>query len=242
MSKSELEIIIIDSFKENYKDFPKGELLQSESPDFTIVNGDIKIGIEIAEVFQDSHASKGSKLKQIESVQKKFEESLMEAIQKHTEKHLVLGVELVSPHTIASNMIEALVKECLPSCLEFIMNNESYNTIHLSNHYYQLHHPLPDEVDEIFIMIAPDHVPSFNDQSQGGTVSNLEFRHIEPTLKRHSEALFKYKPCNEYWLLIREGNYYAGSFQDVDIPVPIQSAFDKVFLLRTRHNEVIELK
>ena len=44
----------------------------------------------------------------------------------------------------------------------------------------------------------------------------------------------KYKICNEYWLVIRDGNYYAGSFNDVTIETPIQSKFDKVFIVRTR--------
>ena len=181
-------------------------------------------------------------MKQDESVQRQFEECLKEAIETKTDKHFVLGVTLTKGKTIAANKIDRVVHECLPSCWEFIWNNDLGANIHLSNDYYFLHHPLPDEVEDIYLQLLPDHIPSFTDNSQGGTVSNLEYKHIEPTLKRHTEAMAKYPPCDEYWFVIREGNYYAGTFDSVVIDTPIQSTFDKVFLLRTQHNELMELK
>lgn len=245
MEKREHELFIATKFKEKYNSFPEGELLQSEvgtNPDFILTTDTKTIGIEVAEVFQDSHLDNHSHLKRDESVQDKFENLLLEAIQQHTDKHIALGVTLSSHHTLASNRMKELVKQCRPSCMEFIWNNEVRSHIRLSNHYYDLNHPLPDEVDEIFIMILPENIPSFNDQSQGGTVSNLELKHIEPTLIKHSKAMTKYKPCDEYWFVIREGNYHAGSFQEVIIDTPIHSKFNKVFLLRTKSDEVLELK
>lgn len=240
--KDEQEWLIVNKFKECYKDFPKGDLTKDEQPDFRVVDGSKTVGIEVAEVFQDAHHHNHSHLKQDESVQNKFEKTLLEGTQQHTDKHFILGVTLSQERTIATNKLKELTKACLPSCLEFIWNNEIGSHIHLDNYHYFLHHLLPDEVESIYIMLLPDHIPSFNDQSQGGVVSNLQYKHIEPTLRRHTEALSKYKKCDEYWLLIREGNYYAGSFAEVNISVPIDTKFHRVFLIRTNTSEIIRLK
>lgn len=240
--KDKKEWFVINKFKDIYTKFPKGVLQKFEQPDFIIIDEKRTIGIELAEVFQDSHLGKHSQLKQQESVQDKFEKSLIEAIQQYTDKNFKIGVTFSGNRKIVINRIKELVKDCLPSCLEFIWNNEPYCSIHLSNHYHFLNNPLPDEVDEIFIMVSPKSILTFNDQSQGGTVSNLEYKHIEPTLLRHTEVMNKYSPCDEYWFVISEGNYYAGTFDKVNISTPIHSAFDKVFLLRTKTDEVIELK
>ena len=56
------------------------------------------------------------------------------------------------------------------------------------------------------------------------------------------KKLLTYRDCDQQWLLIREGNYYSGSFSDIEIDLPIESLFDKVFLFRTRAREIVELK
>lgn len=241
MPNQELEQYIIQTFKEYYENFPAGILIQGEKPDFTITDGDKVIGIEIAEVFQDSHLDKGSQLKRQEVTEDKFEKSLLKAIKNHTEKNIAIGVDFSTFHSFTVNEIDALVQECLPHPLEFIWNNNE-GSERIINHPSMFRFPLPKEVNSIWIYILSPEVPSFNTQSQGGTVSNLELQHIEPTLLKHQKAKAKYKPCDEYWLLIREGNYHAGSFSNVVIETPIESTFDKVFILRTRKQGVVELK
>ncbi len=48
MNKFEEEILVMDYFRDFYKDFPKGKLVKSESPDFIVnVNTKKSIGIEL---------------------------------------------------------------------------------------------------------------------------------------------------------------------------------------------------
>lgn len=241
MPNHEQERFIMENFKECYNGFPNGILIQDEMPDFTITDGNIIIGIEVAEVFQDSHLDTGSRLKRLESTEDKFEKSLLEILQKRGKKKIALGVSFSNHHTFTMKQINNLVEECLPHCLEFIWNHEKGN-IRIINHPSVFRFPLPKEVNSIHIDILEPHIPSWNSNTQGGTVSNLELQHILPTLTKHQKAKAKYKPCTEYWMLIREGNYHAGSFQEVVIEIPIESEFDKVFIIRTREQKVIELK
>jgi len=57
------EIRVLQVFQELYASFPHGKIQESESPDFILHSIDKVIGIEVTEVFQDSHEGK-SKLQQ----------------------------------------------------------------------------------------------------------------------------------------------------------------------------------
>jgi hypothetical protein len=191
MPNQELERYIIQTFKEYYQDFPDGVLVQDEKPDFIITGADKVIGIKIAEVFQDSHLlNGGSQLKRQEVTEDKFEKSLLKAIEKHTKKNIAIGIEFSTFHSFTVNEIDALVHECLPHPLEFIWNNNE-GSIRIINHPSIFRFPLPKEVNSIWIDILSPDIPSFNTQSQGGTVANLELQHIEPTLLKHQSAKAK---------------------------------------------------
>ena len=241
MSKKELELFALEFFKEHYEGFPDGELIQDESPDFVINDNGNIIGIEIAEVYQDSHIDAGSELKRQEVSENRFEKRLLNAIEKYTQKNIILSVDFSSHHSFSVNQIDGLVYQCTPHVLEFILNHDEGWT-RIVNHPSMRRFPLPKEIDSIYIQLLSPDIPSFNAQSQGGTVSNLEYIHIEQTLLKHEKAMDKYKICNEYWLVIREGNYYAGSFNNVVIETPISSKFDKVFIARIREKKVVTLK
>lgn len=74
--KDKKEWFVINKFKDIYTKFPKGVLQKCEQPDFIIIDENRTIGIELAEVFQDSHLGIHSQLKQQESVQDKFDISI----------------------------------------------------------------------------------------------------------------------------------------------------------------------
>ena len=51
----------------------------------------------------------------------------------------------------------------------------------------------------------------------------------------------KYENCDEYWLLIREGDMTAASFSIIKIDY-FETNFTKVYMYRIFKNELIELK
>jgi hypothetical protein len=59
---------------------------------------------------------------------------------------------------------------------------------------------------------------------------------------KKDKLINKYQECDDYWLIIKEGNYYAGSFGEIELLLPIESRFDKVFLYRSAMSQVIQLK
>lgn len=230
----------LDAFKEFYSDFPDGEIINGDKPDFIINNGIRKIGIDVFDVFQDSHLSKSSKLKQSQSVQTEFENDLIKAISKYRRKGIALGVDFNRWNVLTAARKDAVIMGCLPQCLEFVCNHEKGFT-RIQNHPYRID-PLPDEIDAITILLV-NREESYGTISMGGTYPTLEYKHIEPKLLKHEKAMTKYEPCDQQWLLIREGNYFPGTFSDfTDITLEAPTKFDKVFIVRTGRREVIILK
>jgi hypothetical protein len=81
-----------------------------------------------------------------------------------------------------------------------------------------------------------------NNQVEGGIQSNLLNEHLLPILIKKDRLINNYHKCDDYWLIIKEGNYYAGSFGEIELLLPIESRFDKVFLYRSAMSQVIQLK
>jgi hypothetical protein len=55
MNQRDEEILILELFRNNYAEFPKGKLVKSESPDFILkINPKKSIGIEITRLHDDS--------------------------------------------------------------------------------------------------------------------------------------------------------------------------------------------
>ena len=240
MNKKKFELWILEQFKQSYKDFPVGEIKDSESPDFLIQTKDKIVGIELAEIFQDSHLGKDSKLKQQEVVQGKFGDTLLKLLTSKLERKtgFMLSIEFSIHNNFTIKQIQELGDQCWSECMEFIWNSNGGNVRIVNNG-----ENFPKEINSIFIQMSKaDYEPMYCN-SQGGVVQTLRYEHIERTLQNHEKALKKYKTCDEYWLIIREGNYYAGSFSDIEINIetPINSSFNKVFILRTRPSSNVPL-
>lgn len=240
MNKKKYELWILEQFKQSYNHFPLGTPEHSESPDFLIQTKDKIVGIEIAEIFQDSHLGKDSKLKQREVVHGKFGDTLLKILTSKLERKtaFMLSIEFSIHNNFTIKQIQGLVDQCWIECMEFLWNNSGGNMRIVNNG-----ENLPKEINSIFILMLKTDGEPMHCNSQGGIVHTLSYEHIESTLQKHEKALKKYKNCDEYWLIIREGNYYAGSFSDIEINIetPINSSFDKVFILRTRPSSNIPI-
>src|SRR5690554_7665778 len=71
------ERAIFCKFQKSYDQFPVGEIMHVDKPDF-IICGERKIGVEITQMFQDQHYQSGSLLKSAEVYKVKVLECLTE--------------------------------------------------------------------------------------------------------------------------------------------------------------------
>lgn len=169
---------ILRRFKEEYELFPSGEIVQTDRPDFIITSKVKIIGIEVAEIFQDSHLGKSSKLKEREILQNEFGIELLQLlISKQMRKQFfMLDIVFANNQSVSKKQIKDLVQQCWIPCMEFLWNN-SKGSIRIKNDGSDL----PDIIDSLFIQLA-----NYNEEpiycNQGGikiAINNPELLHFQ---------------------------------------------------------------
>ncbi len=224
-------------FIESYKKGSIRIIHEQEAPDFIIRVNENDIGVELTEVFQDSDLGI-SKLKQFSSEGGSFTENFINLIQPHIPFKFSIGINFNKNLPIKKSNKYAILKKLEDICVPAIINLKDLEHLELENFYDQL----PNEIDNIYIYRFDSMNASIDSRPEGGVVSRLTNNHIKNILLNKEKKLSTYTNCSQQWLLIREGNYYSGSFSDIEIDLPIESLFDKVFLFRTRAREIVELK
>lgn len=228
---------IFDSFVKLYTDETISSYTKVESPDYIINLKKRKVGLELTEIFQDS-GEKFSELQRKSSDWKTFTEEFITELQPLIDFKFMVGIHFSSVHSIKksekNHLILKLVAICAPKLVK-LQNKE-----HVDIDYYD---DIPEQIDSLHFSRFDGLSESMNYQPEGGTVRELTSELLQTIIDKKQNKLPTYSTCDEYWLLIREGNYYAGSFSDeIEKPLVVYSAFDKVFLLRTKKNELIALK
>ena len=234
--KKDRERWILDIFIDNYKDGRLTLLHEQESPDFIIGLDQKTIGVELTEVFQDSHLGT-SRLKQNSSDGSSFTEELIALLQPDIPFKFSIGINFNRRQTVKKSKKQEILDKLKFICLPKIIRLNDHEHLELENYWDSL----PDEIDDIHVYRFDGMDESIDSRPEGGSVSKLTIKHLEKILLSKEEKLSYYSPCDEQWLVIREGKYYSGSFSDVEIDLPIKSMFDRVFLFRTRTREIIKL-
>ena len=230
------EVWLLEKFKELYTAFPEGFIKKTESPDFIIENTLQKVGIELTEAFQDS--TRGSSfLQRKSSDQDYFVRLLIKNIQPEVPFTFSIGISFNYFNSIKGSERKKICDFVSPLCISILKSLANKESVSIKDHTI-----LPKEIDRIHFSRYDGLKESFITQIEGGSVSNFTDEHLKSILLKKHERLQKYQTCDEYWLLIREGNYYAGSFDEIRLKHPVISAFSKVFVLRTKKSELVQLK
>lgn len=236
-TKKARERWVMDLFIDSYKDGKLSILLEQEAPDFIISLDKKNIGVELTEVFQDSHLGI-SRLKQSSSDGSSFTEDFIALIQPDIPFKFSIGINFNKNQSIKKSKKQEILSQLKNICIPRVIKLRDREHLEFENYYDRL----PAEIDDIHIYRFDGMDESIDSRPEGGPVSNLTFNHLEKLLLSKEDKLSSYSACDEQWLLIREGNYYSGTFSEVEIDLPIKSLFDKVFLFRTRTREIVKLK
>jgi len=227
------EIWIIEQFQKLYTSCHLENILKCESPDFIASSSGLKTGIEITQVFQDSNIGQHSKLQQYSSDSASITNQIINELQPLFSYKFSIGIVFSEKYPIKKSNKKQIINKIKDRCIPCMSNLQDRQIIDLD--YYD---GLPQEVEKIFIDRFDNMDFSFDSRPEGGIVKNLLFDHIQPILSQKEQKINKYLICDQYWLIIAEGKYYAGSFSEIMIETPIKSSFDKVFLIRTNKNEL----
>lgn len=253
MNKIE-ESRIIDRFRKAYSGFPDGHLSAEPPPlpDFVLTQGTgLKIGIEITEVFH-SNAQK-----QWSSIKNSITDKLVVSLQRRLPYKFTLTVTIDSNRPMLKAKQDDLIEDLSNIChLEFALlpDNEYGEISHIDFDLHEVdpaiaslirqegYRNLPSGIAGIRIH-RYDRLPySYNSQNEGGLVPVLRLADIQHIMIKKEKLLAKQPALDQNWLVIREGNYFTGTFSEIRIDLPLNSTFGKVFLFRTQSDQVVQLK
>jgi hypothetical protein len=251
------EIWIINRFKESFRSFPDGDLTKTNppAPDFVLTRrAGETIGIELTEALHSEQA------RQVSNDTYNFTNLVLEELQNRLPFTFAIDIDLNPAKPIAKskrgNAAKEVVKECVAEFSD-LRPNEDKEIEHIEMDLSQVADDRPDilqmmhrrglrnlpaGVQRIKIVRVDGIKQSWNWRGEGGVVPDFKIDDLLPILEKKHRSLKSYSFCDEFWLVITEGNYFTGSFNEILITTPIESFFDKVFLLRCAEKSVIELQ
>ena len=232
----EIEKIIFDDFRNLLDNFPRGHFYKSESPDFIVEKENGKLGIELTEIFQDSDKGNSNYQRRL-SDRHSLTSLLIKELQKNVNFTFHVNIHYSDFYHIKKSKKHEIANKLFEICFYNLRELENQKNFMIDD--FRI---LPKEVNSIRIGRYDGLNESFDEMPEGGVVSKMTDLHLYPLIRQKDEKISNYQKCNEYWLVIREGNYYAGTFSEIELNMPVSSQFDKVFLLRTGERLILELK
>ncbi len=241
--KKQIEILLMHYFKECYHDFPKGRVMPTESPDFTVrMKNQRELGIELTRLNPENSLLQNEiQIKQTEDrenliafTRELFEQKsplkLFVKFLFSKTKPVVASKKLILAVQIAKLLQEAVGRK----------NPGAYFKASISGA------KLPEELNEILILHHPVLEVSVWERSNNLGVSNDVLDDIKKAIIKKDEKLGIYQKqrLNSYWLLITTDRLRG--VKSFNIPNKImnhhfESGFQHVFLFDLVKSKIYEL-
>ena len=180
---------------------------------------------------------KSSRLKELEVHHNKIGEYLVKRIEEIYNYKIVVHLGFNNSELLKEPSYTDIANKCLEACRLELLNLEINQYFNINDWF-----SLPKSITRVSVYRFDQSYDSYYGQNEGGTVSDLTINHIKRILETKHKKLITYQKCDEYWLLIKEGNYYAGTFWKINLEIPIESYFDRIFILRHKEGEILRIK
>lgn len=241
--KKQLEILLIQYFRESYADFPKGVLNPSESPDFIVqMKNNHDLGIELTRL--NPANAKPPVDKEFDQIE--FQENIIEQTRELFER---------------TSRLKLFVKFLFSDKYKIGIDKELMITVHLVNEirkaienrnaesFFKETIPvakLPEGVEAVLIVNHPVMESSVWERANNLGVSNDVVDDIRKSIHKKDEKLKLYqkKRLNYYWLLIFTDRLRG--VKNFNLPNKIinhkfESRFQQVFLFDLIKSEIYRL-
>lgn len=199
--KKQLEILLINYFRESFEDFPKGKIQPSESPDFIVsLKNRHHLGIELTRLNPENSIEPNLK----QQSQTKFRETFIKKVKSLFEKgnsiplfvkFLFSPKEFISPEKELITMVSTanIIRKKTAS-----KSKDDFFALSISSS------DLPDGLEEIRIVHHPNLENGIWERSNKLGISNDVIDDIRISIKKKDEKLRLYRKqrLNYYWLLI----------------------------------------
>lgn len=224
-------------FKKLYARFPKGTILPEEAPDFIIDSADKKIGIELIEIFPNQTIEERTHLYLKESMH-----ALIVSAQKEFEsiyqRHLMVSLTFSERFRCSKSERREnarLLAEDVDNCYSRMKHDsktfERFNSVGLRTPYIE------------HILIYPKEIrKGLWDSGIAALSRDLQFQELESCIRSKESTLPSIRiKAEEAWLLIVEP-FDMLIYDSAYLFQEVNTGYDRVFMLRTIFDEVIEFK
>jgi hypothetical protein len=232
-NKTDREAMIFEWFLDAFKEAPITNVVHKDAPDFRFEFCDKNVGLEVTEIYQDADVN-GSLLKQRSSDGAKFTEEIIHHLQRYIPFTFGIGIVFNYQHPIGSANRISVQEKVLMACLPVLRMLENKQNARMG-----WHDELPVEISRIYLTRHEGLPAPYNKMPETAMPPDLTDFHLQTVVDGKDSKLHKYSPCDEYWLLISEGDYCAGAFDDLELEQNIVTKFDRVYLLRTKTRKLI---
>jgi hypothetical protein len=232
------EIKVFNFFKDNYVDFPSGEIIYSDKPDYRIKTAEGLIGIEITEAVINP--------RDLEKY--RFQISLTNDVLHQLQDKLPFTFSIVVkpkqdadlPVKKKRKVVEEVVNLCVKECM-FLKEFEHYRVHDFGRTitdfpaefqekiFAEGYRNLPEGILEVSIGRYDNAGKSWNCETTGMVVPNFTLDRLRKILKRKESKLEGYTECKEQWLLIWGSGLPESYYDRIEIHETVDTVFDKIF-------------
>lgn len=238
--KKQLEILIIDYFRSVDKNFPKGKLKTSESPDFLLdTSPKNKIGIELTRLYFDDFYTGENELS--DDIKKEIVICARELFELSSSLNLFVKVSFSKQRKIIQDKqlsLSALVANAVKKSVKTQNTGSFFSICQISN--------LPDEIDGIFMATHPvltESVWEVADSPKKNYETILKIRQLIAK-KEEKIQLYQKKWLNQCWLIItadRLNNKQKETFHHLIFNSGNSHQFQKIFLFDLLKAQIIQI-
>ena len=235
----------LQRFREKFADFPEGEVVPSEHPDFLIKAQPRWIGIELTEyhVLEPSEG-RGSPTRALEGTEDKVLRTASEQYQSKGLPPVVVNV-LWHPHrALDRRRIPELAADLADLVQENVPGPNQSVTIRDRDRLAE--RPLPQEVASLTVVRRKSISKNSWTSVRGAFVPTLTPSELQQIMWNKEAKVLSYRQqCREVWLLIVARGFEPSTHVDLGSEIEVhefESSFDRVFFLHHADEYVAELR
>jgi len=235
------ERIIIHYFIEKYKEFPKGKLSKTESPDFILnISPRKSIGIELTHLRQPRDENGISKV-QINSLEREIVRKSQNLFEANNNLKLYITFSFNEDKTITKKIVSVISSEVSRKINHHIKHEDFRSPFYIKIQ----EHETPECIDSINILYHPNVNHSFWDIRKSFLMPKVSREIITSIIEEKNDKLPLYskKKINVFWLVISTDRLNGSSY---NIGNQIEkwnfsSGFQRVFLFELFTGKIFNL-
>jgi hypothetical protein len=244
-AKKAVERAYLQRFRVNFADFPEGEVVLSEQPDFLVKTQSRWIGTELTEYHvEEPDEGWGSPMRALEGTEDKVLRTASDRYQSRGLPPVVVNV-LWHPH-------QALDRRRIPELAADLANlvqehlSETGRSVTIRRRRHPAWQSLPHEVASLTVVRRKSISKNSWTSVRGAFVPTLTPPELQQIMWNKEAKVLSYRQqCREVWLLIVARGFEPSTHVDFGSEVEVhefETTFDRVFFLHHADEYVAELR